>query len=166
MAKYWDHNGSIYKHDGQEEWCVYNPSLRDWERTPRTKEAYDKAEQDSFDPITEQQALAEIAQQQEQHDERVKSKIKELRARMKAVAAQARQAAEQPYPTFTEQSAAYREGAQAYNEGESWRDNPHAPESGLAAPWRMGFNTRKQQVAEIRAQRAAAAKEELAKEEN
>ena len=83
---------------------------------------------------------------------------------MKAVGAQDRQAAEQPYPTFAEQSAAYREGAQAYNEGKSWRDNPHAPESGLAAPWRMGFNTRKQQVAEIRAQRATAAKQELATE--
>lgn len=162
MTRYWDHSGSIYKDDGQEDWCVYNLSLRDWERTPRAKEAYDKAEQDSFDPITEQQALADIAEQQEQHDERAKNKIKELRARMKAVGAQARQAD----PTFTEQSAAYREGAQAYNEGKSWSENPHAPESGLAAPWRMGFNTRKQQVAEIRAQRAAAAKEELAKEEN
>ena len=60
-------------------------------------------------------------------------------------------------PTFTEQSAAYREGAQAYNEGKSWRENPHTPESGLSAPWRMGFNDRKQQVTEIRAQRAAAA---------
>ncbi|MDK8793432.1 hypothetical protein QP995_07320 [Corynebacterium sp. MSK032] len=160
MTRYWDHSGSIYKDDGQEDWCVYNPSLRDWERTPRAKEAYDQAGQDSFDPITEQQALAEIAEQQEQHDERVKSKIKELRARMKSVGAQTRQATEQPYPTFTEQSAAYREGAQAYNEGKSWRDNPHAPESGLAAPWRMGFNTRKQQVAEIRAQRAAAARQE------
>lgn len=166
MTRYWDHSGSIYKDDGQEDWCVYNPSLRDWERTPRAKEAYDKAGQDSFDPITEQQALAEIAEQQEQHDERVKSKIKELRARMKSVGAQARQADEQPYPTFSQQSAAYREGAQAYNEGKSWRDNPHAPESGLAAPWRMGFNTRKQQVAEIRAQRAATAKQELAKEQN
>lgn len=133
MTRYWDHSGSIYKDDGQE---------------------------DSFDPITEQQALAEIAEQQEQHDERAKNKVKELRARMKSVGAQVRQADEQPYPTFTEQSAAYREGAQAYNEGKSWRDNPHAPESGLAAPWCMGFNTRKQQVAEIRAQRAAAAKEE------
>ena len=133
MTRYWDHSGSIYKDDGQEDWC---------------------------DPITEQQALAEIAEQQEQHDERVKSKIKELRARMKSVGAQARQADEQPYPTFSQQSAAYREGAQAYNEGKSWRDNPHAPESGLAAPWRMGFNTRKQQVAEIRAQRAAAAQQE------
>ncbi|MCG7269641.1 MULTISPECIES: hypothetical protein [Corynebacterium] len=133
MTRYWDHSGSIYKDDGQEDWC---------------------------DPITEQQALAEITEQQEQHNERVKSKIKELRARMKSVGAQTRQATEQPYPTFTEQSAAYREGAQAYNEGKSWRDNPHAPESGLAAPWRMGFNTRKQQVAEIRAQRAAAARQE------
>ncbi|OFL72933.1 hypothetical protein HMPREF2751_08470 [Corynebacterium sp. HMSC063G05] len=160
MTRYWDHSGSIYKDDGQEDWCVYNPSLRDWERTPRAKEAYDKAGQDSFDPITEQQALAEIAEQQEQHDERTKNKIKELRARMKSVGAQARQTTEQPYPTFSQQSAAYREGAQAYNEGKSWRDNPHAPESGLAAPWRMGFNTRKQQVAEIRAQRAAAARQE------
>ena len=160
MTRYWDHSGSIYKDDGQEDWCVYNPSLRDWERTPRAKEAYDKAGQDWCDPITEQQALAEIAEQQEQHDERVKSKIKELRARMKSVGAQARQADEQPYPTFSQQSAAYREGAQAYNEGKSWRDNPHAPDSGLAAPWRMGFNTRKQQVAEIRAQRAAAAQQE------
>ena len=133
MTRYWDHSGSIYKDDGQEDWC---------------------------DPITEQQALAEIAEQQEQHDERVKSKIKELRARMKSVGAQARQTTEQPYPTFSQQSAAYREGAQAYNEGKSWRDNPHAPESGLAAPWRMGFNTRKQQVAEIRAQRASAAQQE------
>ncbi|MGK8361333.1 hypothetical protein [Corynebacterium amycolatum] len=132
MTRYWDHSGSIYKDDGQEDWC---------------------------DPITEQQALAEITEQQEQHDERVKSKIKELRARMKSVGAQARQADEQPYPTFSQQSAAYREGAQAYNEGKSWRDNPHAPESGLAVPWRMGFNTRKQQVAEIRAQRAAAARQ-------
>lgn len=133
MTRYWDHSGSIYKDDGQE---------------------------DSFVPITEQQALAEIAEKQKLHEEWVKSKIKELRARMKSVGAQTRQATEQPYPTFTEQSAAYREGAQAYNEGKSWRDNPHAPDSGLAAPWRMGFNTRKQQVAEIRAQRAAAAKEE------
>lgn len=160
MARYWDHSGSIYKDDGQEDWCVYNPSLRDWERTPRAKEAYDKAGQDSSDPITEQQALAEIAEKQKLHEEWAKSKIKELRAKMKAVGAQARQAAEQSYPTFAEQSAAYREGAQAYNEGKSWRDNPYAPDSGLAAPWRMGFNTRKQQVAEIRAQRAAAAKEE------
>lgn len=133
MTRYRDHSGSIYKDDGQEDW---------------------------FDPITEQQELAEITEQQEQHDERVKSKIKELRARMKSVGAQARQADEQPYPTFSQQSAAYREGAQAYNEGKSWRDNPHAPESGLAAPWRMGFSTRKQQVAEIRAQRAAAAQQE------
>ena len=160
MTRYWDHSGSIYKDDGQEDWCVYNPSLRDWERTPRAKEAYDKAGQDSFDPITEQQALAEIAEQQKLHEEWAKNKIKELRAKMKAAAAQSRQADEQPYPTFAEQSAAYREGAQAYNEGKSWRDNPHAPESGLAAPWRMGFNTRKQQVAEIRAQRAAAAQQE------
>ena len=160
MTRYWDHSGSIYKDDGQEDWCVYNPSLRDWERTPRAKEAYDKAGQDSFDPITEQQALAEIAEKQKLHEEWAKSKIKELRAKMEAAAAQARQATEQPYPTFSQQSAAYREGAQAYNEGKSWRDNPHAPESGLAAPWRMGFNTRKQQVAEIRAQRAAAARQE------
>ncbi|MBS5167815.1 MAG: hypothetical protein KHY65_07290, partial [Corynebacterium sp.] len=90
MTRYWDHSGSIYKDDGQEDWC---------------------------DPITEQQALAEIAEQQEQHDERAKNKVKELRARMKAVGAQARQADEQPYPTFSQQSAAYREGAQAYNEG-------------------------------------------------
>lgn len=160
MTRYWDHSGSIYKDDGQEDWCVYNPSLRDWERTPRAKEAYDKAGQDSFDPITEQQALAEIAEQQELHEEWAKNKIKELRAKMKAAAAQSRQADEQPYPTFTEQSAAYRAGAQAYNEGKSWRDNPHAPESVLATPWRMGFNDRKQQVAEIRAQRAAAAQQE------
>ena len=133
MTRYWDHSGSIYKDDGQEDWC---------------------------DPITEQQALAEITEQQEQHDERAKNKVKELRARMKAVGAQARQADEQPYPTFSQQSAAYREGAQAYNEGKSWRDNPHAPDSGLATPWRMGFNIRKQQVAEIRAQRAAAAQQE------
>ena len=133
MTRYWDHSGSIYKDDGQE---------------------------DSFVPITEQQALAEIAEKQKLHEEWAKSKIKELRARMKSVGAQARQADEQPYPTFSQQSAAYRAGAQAYNEGKSWRDNPHAPDSGLAAPWRMGFNTRKQQVAEIRAQRAAAAKEE------
>lgn len=133
MTRYWDHSGSIYKDDGQEA---------------------------SFVPITEQQALAEIAEKQKLHEEWAKSKIKELRARMKSVGAQARQADEQPYPTFTEQSAAYREGAQAYNEGKSWRDNPHAPDSGLAAPWRMGFNTRKQQVAEIRAQRAAAAQQE------
>lgn len=166
MAKYWNHSGSIYKDDGQKEWCVYNPFLRDWERTPRAKEAYDKAGQDSFDSITEQQALAEIAEQQERYDKKIQRKIKELRARMKAAAEQARQDAEQPYPTFTEQSAAYREGAQAYNEGKSWRDNPHAPESVLAAPWRMGFNDRKQQAAEIRAQRAAAAQQELAKEEN
>ncbi|MCQ9170857.1 hypothetical protein JY506_00695 [Corynebacterium amycolatum] len=166
MTKYWDHNGSIYKDDGQEDWCVYNPSLRDWERTPRAKEAYDKAGQNSFDPITEQQALVDIAEQQERYNKKIQDKIKELRAKMKAVGAQARQAAEQPYPTFAEQSAAYREGAQAYNEGKSWRDNPHAPESGLAAPWRMGFNTRKQQAAEIRSQRAATAKQELAKEQN
>lgn len=166
MTRYWDHSGSIYKDDGQEDWCVYNPSLRDWERTPRAKEAYDKAGQDSFDPITEQQALAEIAEQQERYNKKIQNKIKELRAKMKAAAAQSRQADEQPYPTFTEQSAAYRAGAQAYNEGKSWRDNPHAPESVLATPWRMGFNDRKQQVAEIRAQRAAAAQQELAKEEN
>ncbi|KAA9221853.1 hypothetical protein [Corynebacterium amycolatum] len=133
MTRYWDHSGSIYKDDGQE---------------------------DSFDPITEQQALAEIAEQQERYNKKMENKVKELRARMKSVGAQARQTTEQPYPTFTEQSAAYREGAQAYNEGKSWRDNPHAPESGLAAPWRMGFNTRKQQVAEVRAQRAAAAQQE------
>ena len=133
MTRYWDHSGSIYKDDGQEDWC---------------------------DPITEQQALAEIAEQQERYNKKIENKIKELRARMKSVGAQARQADEQPYPTFSQQSAAYREGAQAYNEGKSWRDNPHAPESGLAAPWRMGFNTRKQQVAEIRAQRAAAARQE------
>lgn len=160
MTRYWDHRGSIYKDDGQEDWCVYNPSLRDWERTPRAKEAYDKAGQESFDPITEQQALAEIAEKQKLHEEWAKNKIKELRAKMKAAAAQSRQADEQPYPTFTEQSAAYRAGAQAYNEGKSWRDNPHAPESVLATPWRMGFNDRKQQVAEIRAQRAAAAQQE------
>ena len=160
MTRYWDHSGSIYKDDGQEDWCVYNPSLRDWERTPRAKEAYDKAGQDSFDPITEQQALAEIAEQQERYNKKIQNKIKELRAKMKAAAAQSRQADEQPYPTFTEQSAAYRAGAQAYNEGKSWRDNPHAPESVLATPWRMGFNDRKQQVAEIRAQRAAAAQQE------
>lgn len=125
----------------------------------------------------EQQARAEIAEQQERYNKKIENKVKELRAKMKAVAAQTRQAAEQhipanegdsattqPYPTFTEQSAAYREGAQAYNEGKSWRDNPHSPESGLAVPWRMGFNTRKLQVNEIRAQRAAAAKRELAKE--
>lgn len=58
------------------------------------------------------------------------------------------------YPSFAEQSAAYRAGAQAYNEGKSWRDNPHAPGSVLATPWRMGFNDRKMQVAEIRKQRA------------
>lgn len=133
MTRYWDHSGSIYKDDGQE---------------------------DSFDPITEQQALAEIAEQQERYNKKMENKVKELRARMKSVGAQARQADEQPYPTFSQQSAAYREGAQAYNEGKSWRDNPHAPDSGLAAPWRMGFNTRKQQVAEIRAQRAAAAQQE------
>lgn len=133
MTRYWDHSGSIYKDDGQEDWC---------------------------DPITEQQALAEIAEQQERYNKKIENKIKELRARMKSVGAQARQADEQPYPTFSQQSAAYREGAQAYNEGKSWRDNPHAPDSGLAAPWRMGFNTRKQQVAEIRAQRAAAAQQE------
>lgn len=57
--------------------------------------------------------------------------------------------------TFDQQSAAYREGAQAYNEGKSWRDNPHNDEPQLATPWRMGFNDRKDQVANIRAQRAA-----------
>lgn len=70
MAKYWNHSGSIYKDDGQKEWCVYNPFLRDWERTPRAKEAYDQAGQDSFDPITEQQALAEIAEQQERYNKK------------------------------------------------------------------------------------------------
>lgn len=69
MTTYWEQGGIVIKDDGREEWCIYNPELRDWERTPRAKFAYDKAFQDPFYRISEKRALEAIKERQKVHDE-------------------------------------------------------------------------------------------------
>lgn len=56
MTIYWRQGGTVLRDDGQEEWCVFNPALGDWERTPRAKSAYRFAGQDPFTEITEHSA--------------------------------------------------------------------------------------------------------------
>lgn len=67
-TRYYEQDGFVIKDDGQEQWCLYNPELRDWERDKRAKEAYLYPGYDGFEELTEAEALKAIAKDQQRHD--------------------------------------------------------------------------------------------------
>ena len=46
-TRYYERDELILRDDGQEQWCLYNPKLRDWERDERAKRIYKRPDYDS-----------------------------------------------------------------------------------------------------------------------
>ena len=67
-TKYYQRDELILKDDGQEQWCLYNPKLRDWQRHERVKRIYERPDYDGFEELTEAEALKAIAKDQQEHD--------------------------------------------------------------------------------------------------
>lgn len=67
--RYYKRGNEYLRDEGNGVWSLYNPDLRDWERTERAKENYKTAFQDPFHKISGEQALRSIAERQQRYDQ-------------------------------------------------------------------------------------------------
>ncbi|OFO48705.1 hypothetical protein [Corynebacterium sp. HMSC073D01] len=67
--RYYRQTGEVLRDQGNGNWSIYNPDLRDWEQTERARIAYETAYQDPYYKISEELALKSIAEIQQRYDQ-------------------------------------------------------------------------------------------------